>query len=459
MNPSKPLIFHILNQRPALAVFVLLLAATFSLALTAQAQQPPAAPPGFDRQPPQQPAPNQQNAAQPQPMRSGQDSTPPKLPAPRIRKMIQEPEFKKLLTSDETRIYYGFHREFPPFSYEFNTRPEGFEVELLQAVLRGRKVRLEMKPMSWENTLKSLADGGIHITSGVIKTPRRLQAFLFSKRPTIPLITSFFMRNDFRVQNNAELRGKRVGFKQETLYNKILEDIGGMNLVPFKTRVEGLRALYNGRVDAYCDADKITNYKLKLNKFDNISTVGTPLGATMLYFAVNRDKPELKAIIDQGMLAVWESGEYDRIYRKWFVPELTRREIKALPNAARKALENTYAPYSQQAEGAAVLTHSGRVYLGANVENGLPNLNMGALQTALYKAISRGETDIRAVAKVDPQGKLVTPNADERQILHEFGRGILVMTEPEPGKIITRIAAEMLPYPHELLPAWAYKRN
>lgn len=102
----------------------------------------------------------------------------------------------------------------------------------------------------------------------------------------------------------------------------------------------------------------------------------------------------------------------------------TEIEIKELIRKATRARESAYAPYSGYKVGAALLTSSGNIYTGCNVENAVYPLSICAERTAVFKAVSNGETGFSAVAVVTDNGG--TPCGSCRQVLREFGKEILV---------------------------------
>ena len=79
--------------------------------------------------------------------------------------------------------------------------------------------------------------------------------------------------------------------------------------------------------------------------------------------------------------------------------------ILELLKRADQAKQNAYAPYSGFRVGAAVMTKSGRIYSGCNVENASYGATVCAERVALFKAISEGERDFLAIA-ITSDGKL-----------------------------------------------------
>src|SRR5574342_552686 len=86
---------------------------------------------------------------------------------------------------------------------------------------------------------------------------------------------------------------------------------------------------------------------------------------------------------------------------------------------AAEARQWAYAPYSNYPVGAALLTASGKIYDGVNVENAAYPDSICAERTAVFKAVSEGEREFTAIAVSGAEG--ITPCGSCRQVLAEFG--------------------------------------
>src|SRR5690554_6317634 len=87
---------------------------------------------------------------------------------------------------------------------------------------------------------------------------------------------------------------------------------------------------------------------------------------------------------------------------------------------ARQAQEHAYVPYSNFRVGAALLTSSGKVFLGCNIENVAYSPTICAERTAIFKAISEGERSFVALAVVADTDEPISPCGVCRQVLVEF---------------------------------------
>jgi cytidine deaminase len=123
---------------------------------------------------------------------------------------------------------------------------------------------------------------------------------------------------------------------------------------------------------------------------------------------------------------------------------LVSDESERLIAAAIDARQWAYVPYSDYAVGAALLTASGRIYEGVNVENAAYPMTICAERVAVFKAISEGERDFTAIAVVTKNGG--SPCGACRQVLAEFGLDTLVIVADETGRVVNQnTVKELLP--------------
>ena len=78
---------------------------------------------------------------------------------------------------------------------------------------------------------------------------------------------------------------------------------------------------------------------------------------------------------------------------------MTKKQLRTLIDAAKRARRKAYCPYSRYPVGAAVLTESGKIFTGANIENASYGLSICGERTAIFNAVTRGEKMIRAVCQ------------------------------------------------------------
>jgi len=92
-----------------------------------------------------------------------------------------------------------------------------------------------------------------------------------------------------------------------------------------------------------------------------------------------------------------------------------------MERAAREAARQSYSPYSEFKVGAAVLTSTGEIFSGCNVENASFGLTNCAERTAIYQAIANGCKGLVAILVYTPTPNANLPCGACRQVINEFG--------------------------------------
>ncbi len=342
---------------------------------------------------------------------------------------------------------YAFDRKFMPFSFVRNQKAVGFEVEVLEAALQGTGTGLEQKPMrSWEQGQAELSSGVVHIASGMTRTDLRDKLFIYPDTPTVVLRMKFFVNRASRLRTVEDLRGQTVAARRDSTTQLLLQRFGGIKVRLYDDDEQALQAVQAGDAVAYLGADKIAWDIIARDDLKNLVVLGAPLAEVPLYYALYKGEPGLRELVDRGLRRIMAEGEYDRIYRKWFVPELPAQGMKDLVSRARAVLHTAQAPRTGDPLTAAVLTRSGNVYTGATVEGPQGGERLSALELAVASAVSAGDMELTAAVVVAPDGTVRVPSARERELLAGYGRGVLVVLEPNSGEYDAWMVSRLLPF-------------
>jgi len=117
-----------------------------------------------------------------------------------------------------------------------------------------------------------------------------------------------------------------------------------------------------------------------------------------------------------------------------------------LVGKAQQAKKRAYVPYSQFPVGAALLASNGRIYTGCNVEISSYGLTICAERTAIFKAISEGERNFKAIAIVSNDPEIISPCGACRQVLWDLAGNIDVIMSTPKGKTKTQKLKTLIPY-------------
>lgn len=348
-------------------------------------------------------------------------------------------------TASDRKVVFTFDRKFMPFSYVSNGRPTGFEVEILEAVLEDTGLGIDYKPSrDWNRAQADLSGGIAQVASGMTRTDLRQQLFLFPDTPTMTLDLRFFVNRVSGYKGVSELRGATVAAVRDSLYQRLLQEFGGVRISLFDSGEDALQAVVSGDAQAYFGAEKVARDIISRKGLKNLLALGPIVRSVPVYFALYKGEKNLVEIINHGLKRLIADGEYDKIYRKWFVPELSTERMKKLVSEAAAALPLAYAPHSGRPEAAAVFTRRGEVHVGASMDN-QAGRGLSALEAAVAEAVRDGDLEVYAAVRVDAKGRVLPPTARERELLWEFGRQVLVVMEIDKGAYEAWSLSRLLP--------------
>jgi len=121
-------------------------------------------------------------------------------------------------------------------------------------------------------------------------------------------------------------------------------------------------------------------------------------------------------------------------------------DYKHLTELAIKAKENALPIYSNFYVGAAVLTVDDKSYTGCNVESSSYSLTICAERNAIFKAISEGEREFKAIAVAGDTDDFISPCGACRQVISDLCGEIDIVLVNANGEYIVKKTSELLPF-------------
>ena len=121
-------------------------------------------------------------------------------------------------------------------------------------------------------------------------------------------------------------------------------------------------------------------------------------------------------------------------------------DYKHLAESAIKAKKNSLPTYSNFFVGAALLANNNKVYTGCNVESSSYSLTICAERNAIFKAISEGEREFKAIAVAGDTKDFISPCGACRQVISDLCGEIDIILVNGDGNYIVKKTSELLPF-------------
>lgn len=247
--------------------------------------------------------------------------------------------------TDSNTVTVAYRESSVPFSYLVDGQPVGFAVDLTAAIVDElrRAVQRPMLlvrqvPVTGANRIPLLVDGSIDLECGsTTNTAARGKEVSFA-------ISHFYsgtrllVRSGSGIRDYADLSGKTVASVTGSTNEKLLRRVSderrlGVQVVLGQDYAEALSLVERGAAVALA-LDDILLFGLRANAADPaaLEVVGEALQVEPYGCMLRKDDPEFKALVDGTIARLMASGEFERLYTRWFLaPIPPRGAVLAMP--------------------------------------------------------------------------------------------------------------------------------
>jgi polar amino acid transport system substrate-binding protein len=224
----------------------------------------------------------------------------------------------------QTIITVASDATWPPMEYVNKDKAiAGFTPELLAAMEKVSDIKFNLKNTAWDGIFAGLAAGKYDmIASSVSITESRKKVMSFSD-PYFEVKQGVITKKNANIKSKADLKGKKAGSQIGTTGFLVGRKIDGVIMKSYDEIGLAVEDLYNGRTDAVvCDDAVAADYALTNKQYSQALTLAFLLKSDKpeyLGFAFKKGKSKDKQkLVNDALEKVKASGEYDRIFKKWF---------------------------------------------------------------------------------------------------------------------------------------------
>ncbi len=242
--------------------------------------------------------------------------------------------------SGSARLRVGGGSNYAPYHFiNDNGEPEGFDIDLVRAVARVTGVEVDIALGPWREARADLESGRLDVLAGLTMSEARQQRYDFSAAYLTVQYRMFVRMGEPAIRSEADLFGRSIIVQRDSVMDSHVRRFGTQPVLVNSGR-EALELLAAGHHECYLGAEYRILYLLREHGIDGLVRVGKPIHPISYGFAVQKGRPDMVQLLNRGLAILEESGEYDEIFRAWFL-DLERQRLtftEQIAFAARLAL-------------------------------------------------------------------------------------------------------------------------
>lgn len=212
----------------------------------------------------------------------------------------------------------------PPMNYiDENGNWTGFDIDLADAMAEKLGVKVERVAVNNKTRVALLTSGQIDITvSNLSQTRSREEQVDYASPPYLWTAKIFYARKG-RYKSIADLDGAIIGVNQGSnaffAAPQEIEANGGKpaRMVSFQKNAEGITALRQGKIDAFCQDSPIIA-ALAADISNEFEAVGTGFSPGLYGIGVPPDDSKWRDAVSFALQDLIKDGTYEKLYEKWF---------------------------------------------------------------------------------------------------------------------------------------------
>jgi glutamate/aspartate transport system substrate-binding protein len=251
-------------------------------------------------------------------------------------------------------IVVAYRESSIPFSYLGDSaQPTGFGWEICGRIVEQVKkatgradLKVETQAVTSQNRIPLMQNGTIDVECGsTTNNSERAKQVAFAIN-YFYTGTRFLVKTSSPVKSLADLKGRKVVSTTGTTNYQVLRKLNfernlGFELLSAKDHAESVLLVQSDRADAF-GMDDILLYGLRAAAPNpaELAVVGEPIQVEPYAIMLRKDDPAFKKVVDDTLVSLMRSGEFEALYKKWFQSPIPPKGINLNAPMSKELQDN-----------------------------------------------------------------------------------------------------------------------
>ncbi|MDO5532085.1 basic amino acid ABC transporter substrate-binding protein [Sutterella sp.] len=218
----------------------------------------------------------------------------------------------------------GMDAAYPPFGVRETETGAfvGYDVDIIRAIGAAEGFDVRILNLPFDGLIPALKAGNIDVAiNDITITEERAKSVDFSNRYYIAGLGVVVEKGNTSIRTPEDLEGKRIAVTIGSTGEEAVRGMKNVKIRVFNQLNECFLELKNGGVDAVVNDIPTNDYYANDAGRDHCVSLPIALTAEDLGIAIRKGNPEVVKAMNSGLAKIKQSGEFSKIYQKWFGKE------------------------------------------------------------------------------------------------------------------------------------------